>query len=189
MGNLAGQQAVWTASDGSLHIFYQYNDRGRGPKTTSILRLNAKGVPIAENVDGNDYLKSPVRETYALDGGRARWKNASEEGERRLQEATVYVPLNGAPAELGVLARAALAQGGKVALLSGGEATAERVAAMDLEGSGGRKQVTLCSITGLDFSPTYVWTDDRGRFFAFVNPWLTVAPEGWAAAAKSLESK
>ena len=26
-GNPAGQQAVWTASDGTLHIFFQFNDR------------------------------------------------------------------------------------------------------------------------------------------------------------------
>ncbi len=42
MGNRAGQQAVWTAPDGQLHIFFQFNDRGRGPQTTSILKLNAK---------------------------------------------------------------------------------------------------------------------------------------------------
>ena len=42
MGNLAGQQAVWNAPDGSVHIFFQFNDRGRGPKTTSILKLDAK---------------------------------------------------------------------------------------------------------------------------------------------------
>jgi hypothetical protein len=35
MGNLAGQQAVWTAPDGTLHVFFQFNDRGRGPKTTT----------------------------------------------------------------------------------------------------------------------------------------------------------
>jgi hypothetical protein len=68
MGNLAGQQAVWKAPDGSLHIFYQFNDRGRGPKTTSLLKLDAKGVPV---VEGNDYLKSPVHESYALEGRKA----------------------------------------------------------------------------------------------------------------------
>ena len=52
VGNLAGQQAVWKAPDGSLHIFYQFNDRGRGPKTTSILKLDAKGVPVVESVEG-----------------------------------------------------------------------------------------------------------------------------------------
>lgn len=33
MGSLAGQQATWTTADGTLHAFFQFNDRGRGPKT------------------------------------------------------------------------------------------------------------------------------------------------------------
>src|SRR5215813_13949103 len=53
MGNLAGQQVVWTTPDGTVHMFFQFNDRGRGPKTTSILLLDAKGIPIAETVTGN----------------------------------------------------------------------------------------------------------------------------------------
>ena len=31
MGNLSGQQAIWTTPDGKLHEFFQFNDRGRGP--------------------------------------------------------------------------------------------------------------------------------------------------------------
>src|SRR5215469_17337679 len=62
MGNLAGQQAVWSADDG-MHMFFQFNDRGRGPKKTSVLKLDSNGIPIAETVKGNDYLKSPVDET------------------------------------------------------------------------------------------------------------------------------
>ncbi len=122
MGNLAGQQALWTAPDGSLHIFYQFNDRGRGPKTTSILKLDAKGIPVAESVDGNDYLKSPVHESYTLESGNARWKNNFEEGEKKLTAPAVYVAINGAPAELGLLAQVALSNGGKVVLLPEGEA-------------------------------------------------------------------
>src|SRR5271157_4106470 len=69
MGNLAGQQAVWTATDGTLHIFFQFNDRGRGPKTTSILKLGPDGIPVSESITGNDYLKSPVTENYLLEAG------------------------------------------------------------------------------------------------------------------------
>ena len=69
MENLAGQQAVWIAPDGTVHMFYQFNDRGRGPKTTSILTLDASGVPVAETVNGNDYLKSPVSEDYSVKAG------------------------------------------------------------------------------------------------------------------------
>ena len=94
MGNLAGQQAVWTAPDGTVHMFYQFNDRGRGPKTISILTLDSSGVPIAETVNGNDYLKSPVSEDYSLKDGTARWKNDSEQGKKKVSEPALYVSIN-----------------------------------------------------------------------------------------------
>jgi len=188
MGNLAGQQSMWTAPDGSLHIFYQFNDRGRGPRTTSILKLDAKGIPVAESVDGNDYLKSPVHESYTLESGAARWKSDSEEGEKKLTAPAVYVPIDGAPAELGLLAQVALGNGGKVVLLPEGEAKIDRIAALNLEASGQKRHVTLYAITGLDFSPTYVWLDDGRKFFAFVSLWSTVIPEGWEAALKPMQA-
>ncbi len=188
MGNLAGQQAVWTAADGTTHMFYQFNDRGRGPKTTSILTLDKSGVPVAETVKGNDYLKSPVSEDYSLQDGMARWKNDSEQGEKKLGAPAIYVSINGAPAEFALLVHAALANGGKVALLPEGEARVERVAERDLENSGQKKHVAMYSVTGLDFSPTYLWLDDHDKFFAFVNPWSTVIPEGWEKTADGLNT-
>src|SRR5208337_4915694 len=141
MGNLAGQQAMWTAPDGSLPIFYQFNDRGRGPRTTSILKLDAKGVPVAESVDGNDYLKSPVHESYTLESGAARWKSDSEEGEKTLTAPAVYVAIDGAPAELGLLTKVALGNGGTVVLLPEGEAKIGRIAELNLEASGQKRHV------------------------------------------------
>jgi imidazolonepropionase-like amidohydrolase len=188
VGNLAGQQAVWKAPNGGLHIFYQFNDRGRGPKTTSILKLDAKGVPVAERVEGNDYLKSPVHESYALEGGKAGWKGNAEEGEKKLTAPAVYVSINGAPAELGVIAQVALSHGGKVALLPEGEATTERLAQIDVEAAGRKKRVTMYAITGLDFSPTYVWLDEHHAFFASVDDWFTTIPENWEITAKPLKA-
>ena len=186
MGNLAGQQAVWTAPDGTTHMFFQFNDRGRGPKTTSILTLDAHGVPVTETVSGNDYLKSPVNENYSLKDGTASWKNDSEKGEKKVGSLALYVSINGAPSELGTLAHAALANGGKIALLPEGEAKIERVAESDLENSGQKKHVALYAVTGLDFSPTYVWLDDHDKFFGTVNPWSTIVPECWEGTAVTL---
>jgi imidazolonepropionase-like amidohydrolase len=188
MGNLAGQQAVWTASDGAVHMFFQFNDRGRGAKTTSILTFGASGVPVAETVNGNDYLKSPVNEDYSLKAGTAHWKNDSEQGEKKVSAPALYVSINGAPAETATLVHAALVNGGKIALLPEGEARVERVAERDLESSGQKKHVVLYAVTGLDFSPTDVWLDDRDRFFASVNPWSTIIPEGWEKSIPSLQS-
>src|ERR1700678_518427 len=100
MGNLAGQEALWTAPDGTLHIFYQFNDRGRGPRTTSVLKLGPNGIPLSESIAGNDYMKTPVTESYSLTSGTARWKNNSEDGDKQISAPAFYSALNGAPSEL-----------------------------------------------------------------------------------------
>ena len=188
MGIPVGQQAVWAAPGGSLHIFYQYNDRGRGPKTTSVLKLDAKGLPVAETVSGNDYMKSAVHESYTLTSGVARWESNYEKGEKKLAAAAIYVPINQAPWEYGLLTKLALGNGGTVRLLPEGEARVERLNNLDLESSGQQGHVTLYAISGLDFSPTYVWLDDAGSFFAFANSWFGVIPEGWESATKQLRA-
>lgn len=187
MGSPAGQQALWTAADGSVHVFFQFNDRGRGPKTSSVIKLDAQGIPVSETVTGNDYLKSPVGETYMQEAGVAHWKSEFEEGEKKLTAPAVYVALNGAPAEMSLLAKVALANGGAVALLPDGQAKIERLAEVDLATTAEKKQVALYAITGLDFAPTYLWLDDRLTFFAAVDPWSTVIPEGWEGTAKTLQ--
>src|ERR1700733_14731380 len=190
MGNLAGQQAVWNASDGTLHLFFQFNDRGRGPKTTSVLKLDSNGVPVSETINGNDYLKSPVDETFTNAGGIAQWKNTAEKGEKKVSAAAYYAPLNGAPSEYGLLVRAALRNGGKIALLPEGEARVQRVTDLEIASGAQKKRVALYSVTGLDFAPTYLWLDDhdkgREKFFASVDNWGAVIPEGWESAFKPL---
>jgi hypothetical protein len=172
MGNPAGQQAVWTASDGTLHIFFQFNDRGRGPKTTSVLKLDPNGLPISEVITGNDYLKSPVNENYSLEAGTARWKNDDEQGEKKISAPAYYSPLNGGPAEIALLAHAALqnggkTNGGKIALLPEGEARVRGMTELDIEASRHKKHVALYSVTGLDFSPTYFLGRSRRQILRF----------------------
>ena len=191
MGNLAGQQVVWNASDGTLHLFFQFNDRGRGPKTTSILKLDANGLPLSETITGNDYLKSPVNETYSLEAGTARWKNDNEQGERKISAPAYYSGLNGAPFEIGLLAHAALRNGGNIPLLPEGEARVQRVSELDLESTGNgttgrKKHVALYAVTGLDFSPSYFWLEAPDKFFASVDEWGSIVPEGWESCVQTL---
>ncbi len=190
MGNLGGQQAVWTAADGTLHMFFQFNDRGRGPKTTSVIKLDASGIPVSETITGNDYLKSPVDESFTNAGGTARWKNTAEHGEKKVSGPAYYSPLNGAPSEVGLLAQAALKNGGKISLLPDGEARVQHITDVDVEAGGQKKHVALYSITGLDFTPTYLWMDDHDKghekFFAAVDDWGSIVPEGWESVVKPL---
>jgi imidazolonepropionase-like amidohydrolase len=190
MGNLAGQQAVWTASDGALHMFFQFNDRGRGPKTTTILKLGSDGIPVSETVAGNDYLKSPVDENYSLEAGTAHWKNDDEKGEKKISAPAFYSSLNGGPSEIALLIRAALQNGGKIALLPEGEARVERKIELDIEApgkdaAGKKKHIALYAVSGLDFSPGYLWLDGD-KFFGVVDDWGTVISEGWEPSVQTL---
>jgi imidazolonepropionase-like amidohydrolase len=185
-GNLAGQEAARTASDGTLHIFFQFNDRGRGPKTTSILKLDPSGLPVSESITGNDYLKSPITENYSLEAGAARWKNDDEQGEKKISAPAFYAPLNGAPSEIALLAHAALQHGGKIALLPEGETRVQRMTDLDLEAAGHKKHVVLYAATGLDFSPSYLWLEDSDEFFASVDDWGSIVPEGWEDSVKTM---
>jgi imidazolonepropionase-like amidohydrolase len=188
VGGTAGQQASWTTPDGALHILFQYNDRGRGPATTSVLHLDASGIPTAESVTGNNYLKSPVHEDYALTSGTAHWQNEVEHGIRPLTSPAMYVAMDPSPIETGLLAAAALHHGGHLALLPEGEAHVSRVRDITVASAGETKHVTLYAVAGLDYSPAYVWLDDNAAFFAAVSDWISVLPYAWQSSLLALRT-
>jgi hypothetical protein len=72
-------------------VFFQFNDRGRGPKTTTDFTLSKNGNPVSEVIKRNDYLKADVVEEFSLDHKTARWKNKAEQGSRTADGNTFYV--------------------------------------------------------------------------------------------------
>jgi len=186
MGILAGQQATWTTPDGKLHAFFQFNDRGRGPKTTTVLTVDASGIPSSEITEGNDYLKADVHEEFSLSADNARWKNKAEQGQKRITAPSFYVSIYGPPEESALLVRAALANQGKITLLPEGEARVRKIGDREVEAAGKKQSVTLYSVTGLDFSPNYVWLDGTRQFFAAGERWGMVIREGWESSQDTL---
>jgi imidazolonepropionase-like amidohydrolase len=186
-GKAAGQQAIWTTADGNLHVFYQYNDRGRGPSMTSVLTFARDGTPTAETLLGNNYLKSSIHEAFTRVGQRATWSNDAEHGEKLTAGPAFYIALNGAPAELGLLAHAALINGGHLGLLPEGETRLQRIAETDIQAGPKRQHVRLYALTGLDFSPTYVWLDMQEQYFGSSMGRIAIVPDGWEAAAPEMQ--
>jgi len=186
-GNPAGAQVTLPQPDGELRFSFEFNDRGRGPKLESRMRLAADGTPAFEETSGNDYLKKPVAERFSVEGGKAGWTNQGEEGDRAVAGPAFYVSFWGVPEELGLLARALLkAPGGSLALLPEGEARIEKVGDQDVRAGERSQHVTQYAITGLDFSPTSVWLDADGRYFFSGSSWYSVVREGWEDAVPSL---
>jgi len=92
-GSKAGFETSSQAADGSLLLYYEFNDRGRGPKVNERIVLDKNGIPNEVQNSGNDYLKAPVNETFSLKKGRASWKNRAELGEKQVSSA-FYVSIS-----------------------------------------------------------------------------------------------
>jgi cytosine/adenosine deaminase-related metal-dependent hydrolase len=188
MGNKAGLETSSREADGSLHLAWEFNDRGRGPKVDERLVLDPAGLPVRLRNSGNDYLKAKVDEQFSIENGRAAWKNGAEAGSREISGKAFYLSLSGVPEEIGILARATLAAGGRLPLLPAGEASLEKRGELKIEAGGRSRTVMQYAVTGLDFAPTPVWLDPDGKFFAIVyGSWQAVVPEGWESAVESME--
>ncbi len=176
-GRTAGSE-VDTYSDGHIDSTFEFNDRGRGPKIEAHYIVAADGSPLRTDIIGNDYLKAPVDEHFAVEAGIGHWKSTSENGQAPAPG--FYVSNNGPAAEsallVGVLLRA---KGAPVKLFPAGEARLERMTEVTVESHGQKMHVTEFAITGLSFEPQTAWLDDDRNFFGIPGKWFAFLREGW----------
>lgn len=177
--NPAGSQVVTTRGNETT-VDYEFNDRGRGPKLHTVMRVDGRGVPVSLETTGNDYLKTNVEERLTTTGDQVAWKNAAESGQG--QAGAFYSSMYAPPEESAALARALLKAGGKLALHPGGEATIRKAGEESLRGT----HVTAYEIGGLGFTPFEVWLNDDLRLFGTVSSWSSTIREGFEADAKQL---
>jgi len=178
----AGQDAVWKTPDGAIHEFFQYNDRGRGPKFYATYLLDDSGLIVSEEVKGVDYMKAPFEERFSLSAGTAVWKSQAEDEKLANAKGKFYIDLNGGMEGLAVLARALLSSsGGAIPVLPSGTATIRKRQSVPVEANGQKRVVTLYEIGGLAYTPSYVWLTDEKQLFASVSGWFSVAEAGFEA--------
>jgi hypothetical protein len=187
MAKPAGLQTTSIAADGTRRYTFEYNDRGRGPKLESTMRLNEAGVPVSVQTSGNDYLKAPVSEKFTLTSGKAQWQNDSERGERAVPGSAFYVSMQSVPEEPALLAVALLkAPNQRLALLPEGEASLRRTGEATVKKANESKRVSAYEIAGLGFTPFTIWLDEKNRFFAGVSSWQSTVLEGWESSVPQL---
>jgi imidazolonepropionase-like amidohydrolase len=184
----SGQDAVWKSPDGTIHEFFQFNDRGRGPKIYTTYRLDSRGLIVSEESQGVDYMKSPVAERFSLLADEAVWKNQSENEKQSNASGKFFVDLNGGPEGGAILARALLASGaaGKLPVLPSGQAAIRKLQSVPVEACGKQSTATLFEISGLGFTPNYVWLDDHQQFLAVVYGWMAVVRQGFESSVAPL---
>jgi hypothetical protein len=185
-GNKAGFETSSRNPDASLQFYYEFNDRGRGPKINEHIVPDGQGIPAQIENTGIDYEKAPVDEQFSFSNGGAVWKNRAEQGRQQVSAKAFYVSISGAPEEGAVLARALLSAGGHLPLLPAGEASIEKRGELKIEANGNSRTVAQYAIAGLDFTPTPIWLDQDGAFFASVSGFFSVIREGWEPVVDAL---
>jgi Amidohydrolase family len=177
-GKTQGSEVDVYSSDGHIDSTFEFNDRGRGPKIAAHYIVGADGTPLRTDITGNDYLKAPVDEHFAVEGGIGHWKSTSENG--HAPAAGFYVSNNGPGLETALLVAALLkAKNAPVELFPAGEAKLERLTDVTVEKHGQKLHLTEFAITGLSFEPQTVWLDDDQRLFGFPGKWFAILREGW----------
>ena len=177
-GTTAGSEVDTYTADGHVDSTYEFNDRGRGPKISARYVLGADSMVLRADVTGVDYLKAPVDEHFAMEGGQAHWKSTSEDG--HAATSGFYVSINGSAAESAFLVGAlSKAKDNRISLFPAGEAHIDRLLDTTIESHGQKLHVTEFAITGLSFAPATVWLDDDGHFFATPGKWFAFLRAGW----------
>src|ERR1700682_289054 len=184
----SGQDAIWQSKDGTIHEFFQFNDRARCPTIYTAYRLDANGLVTSEEAKGVDYMKRTVEEHFSLVEGKAAWKNQSEDVQLANANGKFYIDLNGGPESGAILARALLIPGnnGKLAVLPSGAANIRKLQSIPVEAGGKKQSATLYEIGGLAFTPNYLWLDDQQQLIASISGWFSVARQGFESTVPSL---
>jgi imidazolonepropionase-like amidohydrolase len=175
-GNIKGYSKTWQMPDGSWRNTYQFNDRGRGDSTVTDYRVDARGLLTYMDVQGVDYMKSPVQEHFVWKEGVAQWDNASEHEKRAQTSPAWYFGLKGGA---GNFAGALLKNGGQLDLLPSGHARIKTLLTKSFPTKSGDKKISLVAIEEVGLTPFYSWLDEKNEDFANVSDWSSTIRRGY----------
>jgi hypothetical protein len=155
--SLAGVYKKWSTGKSSFGFYYTYTDRGRGPMFFEEIALNSQDYIVKQTINGVNYLKDSVSESFTSEGATASWVNPGGINGNNFDGNQLYFRYDGSPAAYEILGRLLLASSdGKVGLYPDGEA--ELVQKIPLL-IGDKTPVNLLMIKGLAMNPTYLWVE------------------------------
>jgi imidazolonepropionase-like amidohydrolase len=181
-GRACGSSVTTLLPGGVRELAFGYLENGRGPKVRARLRLADDGTLASLVVAGQDTFGVTLDETLVTRDGRRRWQSHAGSGEQTRPGLAFYLPASPLPELGGLLAAAAIARGGRMALLPQGEARVEREGETTFRG----QRLTVHALSGLDFLPVRVWLDADRTLFAIVDPWFSLVREGFEDAVAPL---
>lgn len=177
-GKPTGEQIVHREGN-KITIRFHYNDRGRGPDTTTHITLNDQGLITSLDISGLNYSKGKVDEHFSRQDGRVTWRSATDSGDEENDVNRHYLSVDGPPYMMGLLAKAAwMAPHERIKLYPQGEVHVQQVAQIRLRDG---KKITLHQLHGLNISPISVWLDEEMNYFGVDEDIMAIVPAGYEA--------
>lgn len=191
-GKQAGHQIVERGDDGVTRVDYLFKDNGRGPELKEEYTLAADGTFARYSVKGSSTFGAPVDEQFRIENGIASWTSTAESGEQPATPGASYWSLGGtAQSAADALAALARRPDGKLPLIPSGTLSMRAVARAEVAKGAEKRSVRLMQVTGVGFTPFFLWTTDgeRPQLFAQIVPgWMQMIEEGWQENAGRLET-
>jgi hypothetical protein len=198
-GRPAGDMVVTTRGD-SVVVRYIFVDRNRGTRVETRYRMGPGGTVLAAEARpiAADGRAGDATDHFEISGDSVRWSLANGRDGTPPQAAhpepgTFVQVRSGTPFEQARLARFLLARPQKSARMLPGSTpvSAEVIGETTVRTQNGREHVRLVMVRfGNNATPSGVWLDDKGGFFATDVQWfITVRPdaEGALPALRDIE--
>jgi hypothetical protein len=85
-----------TTQGRTVEVDWRVDNNGRGPKIHEQIVLGPNGLPTSRVIEGTSTFGAPVKESFTVEGGRARWTSLDDQGEAPAGDA-LYVDNRGSP--------------------------------------------------------------------------------------------
>ena len=160
---------VVTEDGKAVDTDFRVDDNGRGAKLKEHIELGPDGLPQRWDIEGHSDCGAPVKESFLVEGDRAKWTSLDDAGNAGAKEG-FYVANNGTPWALGLYLKALLAsKDHSHAVLPSGTLRIEAVHDVEIGTGQTKEKVGAYAIWGLDVAPVFVLA--RGdRLVAWLNP-------------------
>lgn len=181
-----GTASTWTAPDGTLMGRMSLNLRGQVWQEDEATKLGIDGAIADYRLRGTSPA-GDVGETFSSAGGIAAWKSPFDAGTAPYTSTAYYLPAGWSIKAGDLLIEWLIANPGHdVALLPGGRALIEKLTTLTVGQGAARQAVTAWAVLGIAGTPFPVWTDAKGKVFAWVGG-LTTIRAGYEDAQPALE--
>jgi imidazolonepropionase-like amidohydrolase len=184
-GGKHGDSWSWLAPDGTRMARESMNLRGQ------VWEIDYRGTPAVDGTPATMTIRGvtpqgDAAETFTSAGPIAHWQSPIDSGSAAKRRA-FYVAVGGPMDATAWFIERLLASPNKtMQLLPGGQARASKLTTLDVGTGSARQTVTLWGVTGVSNTPVPIWTDAKGKFFAFTTGinWL---PEAYAGEMQRMQ--